>query len=153
MTPAEIDAIAARAEAATAGPWRDYDFDVVGGGGGYEDTAAKVRGGGMEMYLQSRDLIGKSMLAENAEFIAAARTDVPALIAALREARRDLNADPNSEWVRELREELREARADNERLRQAIADHACAHCPDCNDSHLPDPDAAKLSAALDGPVR
>lgn len=44
--------------------------------------------------------------------------------------------------------EVRRLAAENERLRAAISNHSCGHCPGCSDSHLPDPEANKLREAL-----
>ena len=62
MTEEEIEAIAARAAAATPGPWHKEP--------------------GPDGYYWYDDLETQ----ENGDFIAHARTDVPALVAALREA-------------------------------------------------------------------
>ena len=83
MTEQELDAIAARAEAATPGPWvfapssqgsLEHGCVLVGGrlGNGLGDDGLHV---GEEEFG-----------VHDAAFIAAARTDVPALVAALREA-------------------------------------------------------------------
>jgi hypothetical protein len=71
----DLDAIEARAEAATPGPWRQTTSKR-----GYRDV------------LQTPDSYGDRMIAKgcpnaDADFIAAARTDIPALVAELRAAR------------------------------------------------------------------
>ena len=81
MTEEEIEAIAARAAAATLGPWECDDdghwiqstsvFDLV-----YEPTHDRER----------RIIIDAANKPTDTNFIVHAREDVPALIAALREA-------------------------------------------------------------------
>ena len=71
----DLDAIEARAEAATPGPWRQ-----TASRRGYRDV------------LQTPDTYADRMIAKgcpnaDAAFIAHARTDVPALVAELRAAR------------------------------------------------------------------
>jgi len=77
LTLAELDAIEARAAAATEGPWRvDASGDV--GEKDYIVDAARWR-----------NFVNTVSFGEDrasAEFVAAARTDVPVLVAALREA-------------------------------------------------------------------
>ena len=85
MTDQELDAISARAEKATPGPW------ITTGDEGYDEDFTHVVGVIEERWNGSR---GFSLLADcaahhegsNHHFIAHARTDVPALVAALREA-------------------------------------------------------------------
>lgn len=75
MTDEELNIIEARANAATEGPWR------------YEDDAViEVRSGGDAWICQTfskgeEDFINHK---GNGEFIAHARTDIPALIAEIR---------------------------------------------------------------------
>lgn len=68
-----LDEIEARANAATEGPW-EWDRHVRGNG-------HVVIGDGLRRAHLPEDVAGD---AENAEFIAYARTDVPRLVAALR---------------------------------------------------------------------
>lgn len=72
MTPFEtkLAKIKDRAEAATPGPWRQQFFIVVG-------TTPDDDG-------EFKAITSNRVTLENANFIASARTDVPALIAALR---------------------------------------------------------------------
>jgi hypothetical protein len=75
----DLDAIEARAEAATEGPW--YEDDITFGTGTlviarFDDTV-----------VQSSLPLSHTRTAPNADFIAHARTDVPALVAELRAAR------------------------------------------------------------------
>jgi hypothetical protein len=96
MTDAELDAVEARANAATKGPWRVDEMDMyIFGGDGHmvasncpTEDRWQVRGAGAEGSGQrpagSQDA--------NAEFIAKAREDVPALVAELRIAMAKLQA-------------------------------------------------------------
>ncbi|OZE77191.1 hypothetical protein CH305_18310 [Rhodococcus sp. 15-649-2-2] len=71
MTPGELAAIAARADAATVGPWEVATSRDV-----YSAVIAPAGGATVGMDFESD---------ANAEFIAHAREDVPALLAVLRE--------------------------------------------------------------------
>jgi len=73
MTCADLSKILQRITGATPGPWRDAP--AVGSG------SRVILDGTGYLFAQCDD-------GQNAEFIAAARTDVPALLAALTEARR-----------------------------------------------------------------
>lgn len=73
MTESELQAIEARAEAATEGPWHSED--------GLVD---------MGMDKPTIDLIREDNCRANADFIAAARTDIPALVAEVRRLREEL---------------------------------------------------------------
>ena len=84
MTDQELDAISARAEKATPGPL------ITTGDEGYDEDFTHVVGVIDERWTGSR---GFSLLADcshhegsNHHFIAHARTDVPSLVAALRDA-------------------------------------------------------------------
>jgi len=70
MTDIDLDAIRARAEAATAGPWRRYETMQA-------DTYVLDRRG----LLGGGIICGATYERDNAEFIAHARADVPVLIA------------------------------------------------------------------------
>lgn len=87
MTDPDLDAIEARANAAKRGPWVVETPESVYGHDGGPDWI-DLR------WVSDEDTVGDDdppwlgpMLVTDAEFIAHARTDVPALIAALREAR------------------------------------------------------------------
>lgn len=86
MTPAELKAIRARADAATAGPWkidkRDCDEKVDWETG---RVCIVVEGGEtvVDYWAKWADDSGMSMKKADGEFIAAARTAVPALCDAL----------------------------------------------------------------------
>lgn len=84
-----LAAVQARAEAATDGPWSHHDF---GHAGEQEPSSIAIHTGRFD-WTDLRDPEGTSAVAwmaawdlqesRNAEFIAAARTDVPRLVAAL----------------------------------------------------------------------
>jgi hypothetical protein len=77
MTDEELQAIEARAAAATAGPWKPAEDLYCGEGTGY-------RPGGWRVDMRKRPLTEyiwvTSLFQSDAEFIASARTDVPALL-------------------------------------------------------------------------
>lgn len=82
MTDVELDAIEARANAATKGPWLTAEYAVgdefsIGRMGGYWLYAAVDR---------------SEPLVADAVFVAASRDDVPALITELRSARKRIAA-------------------------------------------------------------
>jgi len=72
----DLDPIEARADAATVGPWA-YDFEPRG-----RDVAYVV------IHPASTASIAEDAIEEDAEFIAHAREDFPALIAEVRRLRR-----------------------------------------------------------------
>ena len=77
MTPEELDAIEQRANAATPGPWELVDwFSAVEPG--RTDLGSPI------------GEVGCDLAIADAEFVAAARTDIPALIAEIRRLRREL---------------------------------------------------------------
>lgn len=76
MTDLELEAIAARAEAATAGPWEVRDAD-----------AHMVRGPRDVVLYAYNAFDGHKQGNANAAFAAAARTDVPALVEEVRKLR------------------------------------------------------------------
>jgi len=96
MTDAELDAIEARAQAATKGPWKVDEMDMyIYGGDGFMVASNcpsadgwPVRGHGAEKSGQRE----RGSQDANAEFIAASRSDVDALVAELRVAREKLKA-------------------------------------------------------------
>ena len=113
----DLDAIEARCEAATPGPWYHNHDSGEDDGGAWENPTSDVVDG-----LGSH-LIDAGELAD-AAFIAHARTDVPALVAELRVARRERD----------------EARA----MARVLAGAAVIHHP---------PPRAVVAAALAYPVR
>lgn len=77
--PLDLDAIEARASKATAGPWNVY-------AGCSHDHSARTRGIGSDAIPKSECVFEDPCLAsEDAEFIAHARDDIPALVARVRE--------------------------------------------------------------------
>lgn len=120
MTDIDLDAIKARAEAATPGPWvREWAFSthfVV------PEAAERVADGNVARL--------KAHQRADAEFIAHAREDVPALLAEVERLRRELAAEQTrrgraraafDEFARTSAEELRQALAEVERLRHNAA--------------------------------
>jgi hypothetical protein len=75
-TPLDLDAIERRANAATPGPWDCYSDD--------ENTYAVQESDDGDMICEAMESL------KNANFIAHARTDVPALIAEVRNLRAKL---------------------------------------------------------------
>lgn len=88
MTLEQLDAIQARADAATEGPWRTGDFGYPG-----QDEPSSIiihRGPFNWRAINEGEYVAAmpawdSQEGANAEFIANARTDVPALLALVRE--------------------------------------------------------------------
>ncbi len=112
LAPEQIDEIEKRAEAATPGPWV---LDPRGGGlirGGA--LVHKARGSGQpQLFLaMAHEDEAAEGQQKNAAFVAAARTDIPALIADLRAAR----------------ELLAEAMWRHEHMNTCNADNVCLNC-------------------------
>lgn len=97
MPTNDLDAITARAEAATEGPWYhspgrsggDGQFAFLGKSAGFVQTRAVIEPTGVR---HDPDQFGSPCIAEplrdaDADFIAYAREDVPALVAEVRELR------------------------------------------------------------------
>ena len=83
MTAADrLDEIEARADAATDGPWETRLFDGLPGKKVVGKREPSDLGRGPIVLMQP--IFCTEQSADNAEFIAHARTDVPALVAALR---------------------------------------------------------------------
>lgn len=80
LTPAELAALA-RSEAATPGPW-----DLCGGEGEHFVIGTPERG---ICVIPNEDNDGEVIRAVNASFIAAARSDLPAALETLAQARAD----------------------------------------------------------------
>ena len=91
MTNLDLDAIEARANAATDGPWLGYDerSDLREENPDVNPmwVVAHMEPDGVNWVRDIADIGGGEQDEADAEFIAHARTDVPALVAALREAR------------------------------------------------------------------
>ncbi|WP_037161013.1 hypothetical protein [Rhodococcoides fascians] len=81
MSGLDLDAIEARAEATTEGPWCAITSGIPNGDHWYVCSAE----GESLAYISADDGINEDQREPDAEFIAHARTDVPALLAALRE--------------------------------------------------------------------
>jgi len=80
----QLAAIEARANAATEGPWETHDGDVVQS----YDIAVKT---GEHSYEREGIIPGEYVRDNDAEFIANARTDVPVLLALVREQQAKLD--------------------------------------------------------------
>ena len=81
MTPLNLDAIEARANAATPGPWGVSDRLSAFGD---LTVAAPWRG------ANGAEIVAKAANGPNTTFIAASRTDVPALVAEVRRLRQEV---------------------------------------------------------------
>ena len=94
LTDADLDAIEQRANAATEGPWEagDDDWD-----GGYIRMPADGFG---VAYIATHIQQGADEGCADAEFIAHARADVPALLAEVRRLRAD--AEQAYSWARQI---------------------------------------------------
>ena len=91
MTEQKLEAISARAEAATPGPWETVECRSTPAGVSWTKEATicarRIRVASLKREIEGDvGSAGFPSLMIDAKFIAAARTDVPALIAALREA-------------------------------------------------------------------
>jgi hypothetical protein len=125
LSEEQLSAIEARADAASPGPWTSHDTDdgdwIVEIGGDPEASVQPWWFGDMESN-SGRDI-------RNADFVAAARTDVPALCAALRAAWAE--GAGAAATARDLLEQ-------NERLRAALIEvsgcSSFARCPHCWDA-------------------
>lgn len=93
MNKAELDAIEARAQAATPGPWEDCP-QLVGVYGNKIDGFQHLRIANCHIPLNGIEYVDLPSARANAAFIAAARQDVPALLAEVRrlQAERDIRA-------------------------------------------------------------
>lgn len=96
MIDLDLDAIEARANAATDGPWLGYDerSDLREENPDVNPmwVVAHMEPDGVNWVRDIADIGGGEQDEADAEFIAHARTDVPALVAALREARAERDA-------------------------------------------------------------
>ncbi|MEV6737917.1 hypothetical protein AB0N14_13680 [Streptomyces sp. NPDC051104] len=102
-TPLNLDAIEARANAATPGPWMADGHEIYGSGCGVLDIE--------QWKAETLRIEDPEGAKADAEFMAHARTDVPALAAE----------------IRRLRAELAELRA---KTLTTEADEIVLHCPD-----------------------
>jgi hypothetical protein len=87
----DLEAIKARAEAATPGPW------FVDRGGEINDPYYSIPGVCRDRYGDNSLMVGSDR--PTADFIAHARTDVPALVAEVEELRADLRIADDSTLV------------------------------------------------------
>lgn len=150
MTPEELDAIEARAKAATPGPWRveEHALDLTDAGLAHsmpptsnrEVRTSWVHGQAKDTFLITPVWVSPfyspsahvRMSAHDATFVATARTDVPALVAEVRRLRslgsvsETLAEDGNAMLGRAIghaetfQRERDEARAEVRRLREAL---------------------------------
>lgn len=104
-----LDEIAARADAATEGPWRALGTGAAGGDHWYicDDGEAIAS-------ISAQDGINEDQREPDAEFIAHAREDVPKLVAALRAIEEllaywDTLADGDRYYAATVRARIREA--------------------------------------------
>ena len=97
LTP-DVAAIRARAEAATPGPWRAEHRHVA-----CTDTSDELDGLGLDVYgPPEASMRGMYERAGDAQFIAHARTDIPALLAhnaELEAERNELRRESNDAWA------------------------------------------------------
>ena len=183
MTPDELDAIEARAAAATPGPWAAED-ERHGKGScsccGEVLYAWNIVAPSREVVVSAMDDVTPGVHGDaDATFIAHARTDVPALITALREAWAEAEAMLRGEVdgmftsvvhgccaeVEQLKEALdeairhkvelddlrRQAKAERDEARAAIA-HVRALCDEAERWALSSPSVStsRIRAVLDG---
>jgi hypothetical protein len=95
ITDEELDALERRADAATAGPWTSYiEGRNQGPGDSFIGTGDPVQ---TDMYIhylewpQDQQEANKQRLANDMDFIAAARQDVPRLVAEVRRLKKRLS--------------------------------------------------------------
>jgi hypothetical protein len=110
----DLDAIERRANAATAGPWAVYEKPDPWGYWTVQDADGKdVFDDG-----SAGGEYGPSCSIEDRDFLVAARTDVPALIARVRELETHLRIE--RENVAELEERLVLCQRTNDRMREQL---------------------------------
>lgn len=87
----DLDAIETRTNAATPGPWKRFDNGVDNACdariGSVVEAPGRVADGRVRRVASVTDWAGGSQPKKDADFIAAARTDVPTLIAEIRRLR------------------------------------------------------------------
>jgi len=129
--PLDLDAIRARAEAATEGPWGVIDWDSPDEGVNFIHVLQEQDGLETVCALPNpAEYTNRSCLRADAEFIAHAREDVPALLAEVERLRRD-----RDEWEVDSRGWRKEAVAQAAKLNAVRALHVqeacCCGKPDC----------------------
>jgi len=158
----QLAAIEARAQAATEGPWETHDGDVVQS----YDIAVKT---GEYSYEREGIIPGEWVRENDAEFIANARTDVPALLALVREQQAKLDRvealhqpvpvyeiDPvNGTWVYGLDDERVKAftlcgECSPESVMDDVEDGDCDTSGTYDDVHWPCPTIAAITATEEG---
>jgi len=146
-----LDEIQARADQATAGPWEvDNDYDIMG------------RRPGLSPDPEMDPVIGHLERDEDDEFVIAARTDVPALVAALRavlDLHKPMRIYEHEDSCEDESEEHREER--HVESAESIGEHYCLDLPmgitlcsecshdlDFDGRDYPCPTAVAIEAAL-----
>jgi len=114
MSLPELDAIKARADAATEGPWEADQFGAAMNGRDSWHVRSSGKPG-VQVFLNGT-------LAKDAEFIAAARSDVPRLVAALEAVLRQVDEAILPEDTPESIDPLRYSTSVDEGRARAMAD-------------------------------
>lgn len=127
MTDAELDAIEARAKAATKGPWKVDEMEMyIHGGDGFMVASNCPTADGWQVRGHGAEVSGHRQRGSqdaNAAFIAASRSDVEVLVRELRAARKKLKAAEAlaAEW---------RARADADDDRRSYVSDELDNCAD-----------------------
>lgn len=103
--PIDLNAIRARADAATPGPWRHVGKNWIGTPVEIDVTEADWGSEGHTSFFVHTNEGGGAWRIEDVEFIANARTDVPALVAEVERLRRE--RDEALDAVRDAEDEIR----------------------------------------------
>lgn len=162
MADLDLDSIEARANAATEGPWLAHDerSDLREENPDVNPmwVVAHMEPNGVIWVRDIADIGGGEQDETDAEFIAHARTDVPALVAALREARAEVErlrtlADDN--WRSLEREATEHARTQTaaDRLLAEAAAHLRAIGVPKRGEPLSEGEQARFSAAIERGLR
>lgn len=116
MTPEELQAIRERCEAATPGEWKGTNVALF-------HQVGWVAHGPVALSREAAEA--------DAAFIASARTDVPALIAEVERLREELEtrADIASSTIARMKQQVREERAEVERLTREVQVERCGVRP------------------------
>lgn len=116
-----LDAIEARAKAATQGPWYFQ---------GESFSPADIDGYRIHALLGTvAKTVPNDYSERNAVFIARSRTDIPALISALRTAEADRDMlEANTIGIEAHERTVADLRADNEKLRWVVQTGQCLEC-------------------------